>query len=215
MRTRGLILLSLLFSATITQAANYYGPGHYQRGPGHYGMSQRTMPSQRPMKSAVKQAEPGELLKAGMEKLLSFFKGNQRPSKAELRAFLEKEVVPYFDFIYMAKMAGGPMYTRMSESKKQQLVNRLSGVFIKSMVERLATYAGQGVKYMPARMSGDGKSGSASVMLVNPRGYPAKLDFKFYKSGNGWKVYDVSANGQSAILYFRQQLRYMTQRRMS
>ncbi|MEW8429523.1 MAG: ABC transporter substrate-binding protein [Candidatus Thiodiazotropha sp.] len=29
------------------------------------------------------------------------------------------------------------------------------------------------------------------------------MDFRFYRSEAGWKVFDVSANGNSAVAYYR------------
>ena len=50
---------------------------------------------------------------------------------------------------------------------------------------------------------------------MNPGSYPARLDFRLYRNGDDWLVYDVSANGQSAIVHYRNQLmRDARERRM-
>lgn len=51
--------------------------------------------------------------------------------------------------------------------------------------------------------------------MLNPGSYPARLDFRLYRKGDEWLVYDVAANGQSAIVHYRNQLmREMRQQRM-
>ena len=47
---------------------------------------------------------------------------------------------------------------------------------------------------------------SVSVGILRPSSYPSKLDFRMYRSDDGWKVYDVVANGRSASAYYRMQL---------
>ena len=38
-------------------------------------------------------------------------------------------------------------------------------------------------------------------------GYPAELDFRLYRGTDGWKVFDVVANGSSALVYYRDYFR--------
>jgi ABC-type transporter MlaC component len=39
-----------------------------------------------------------------------------------------------------------------------------------------------------------------------------KLTFRFHPTDNGWKVYDVSSNNNSAVMYYRKQLAMIAQR---
>jgi len=62
------------------------------------------------------------------------------------------------------------------------------------------------VRFLPPRGGNDGRTAQVSVAVLNPGSYPARLDFRLYRNGDDWRVYDVSANGQSAIVHYRQQL---------
>jgi phospholipid transport system substrate-binding protein len=42
------------------------------------------------------------------------------------------------------------------------------------------------------------------VGILQASGYPASIDFRFYQSNEGWKIFDVTANGNSALAYYRQ-----------
>ena len=44
---------------------------------------------------------------------------------------------------------------------------------------------------------------------MQPTGIPTKLEFRFYKSTDGWKIFDVKAEGNSAVVYYRKQFREM------
>ena len=60
---------------------------------------------------------------------------------------------------------------------------------------------------MSQRLNQDGRTGMVTTAISGPRGYPTRLDFRFYKANNGWKVFDVMANGQSAVIHYRRQFR--------
>ena len=152
---------------------------------------------------------PAALLREGVDKLLVFMRSEQASSPDELAAFLDTEVAPFFDFDYMAKVAAGGMYRMMSEQQRSEMADKLKITFLGTLADRLGGFDGQEVKFLAARVNPDGRTGSASMAVVNPGSYPARIDFRFYRSGETWKIYDVLANGQSAVAYYRREFRQM------
>jgi len=149
---------------------------------------------------------PAAMTQRGMEQLLEYLQNSDGDLK-ELGAFLNTRVAPYFDFAYMAKAAAGNLYRHMSEEQRARLAARIKRQFLSAMVEKLGNYSSQQVKVVSQRLSPDGRTGVVSTAIRDPRGYPARMDFRFYKSKDGWKVYDVMANGQSAVVHYRRQFR--------
>jgi ABC-type transporter MlaC component len=76
--------------------------------------------------------------------------------------------------------------------------------FLSSLATQMAKYDGQQVRYMRPR---PGPAGSIKVPvgILRAGAYPATMTFRTYRSGDGWKVYDVEANGRSVAAYFRTQ----------
>lgn len=161
-------------------------------------------------------ANPAVALRNGMDRLLGFLNGDNPPSADELSAFLNAEIAPFFDFEYMTESAGGRLYERMQAEEQQSLVEKLKTSFLSKMADKLGGYDNQQVRFLPPRGGNDGRTAQVSVAVLNPGSYPARLDFRLYRNGEEeWKVYDVSANGQSAIVHYRQQLmREMREQRM-
>ena len=160
---------------------------------------------------AVRQAQqpgPVSLLKTGLKRLIAFAGQEQQPSEREIAAFLDHEIAPYFDFSYMARWAGGKMWRGMSPDQRRNFESRLQRMFLGTLAERLTSYGGQQVKVMRARR-GRPNEVIVGVAVINPRGYPARLDFRFYRSSEGWKVFDVSANGTSAVMHYRKHFNRM------
>jgi phospholipid transport system substrate-binding protein len=40
--------------------------------------------------------------------------------------------------------------------------------------------------------------------ILRAGAYPTRIDFRFYRGESGWKIFDVSANGSSALAFYRQ-----------
>ena len=150
---------------------------------------------------------PAQALEEGMGKMLVFLQQEQKPEQQALEAFLSSEIAPFFDFPYMAKSASGAMYRHMSEDQRAHLAAVIKKQFLTTMAHRLGAYNSQRVKVLSQRISPNAYTGKVTAAVIGPRGYPSRLDFRFYKAQDGWKVYDVMANGQSAVLYYRRQFR--------
>ena len=162
---------------------------------------------------AVEATQPGpaEILERGLQRLLAFVGGEARPDKAAIATFLDREIAPYFDFSYMAQWAGGPLWRRMTPQQRREFEGRLQQMFLGALTQRLTRYGGQQIRVLRSR-PGRNNEVTVGVAIQNPRGYPARLDFRFYRSDEGWKVFDVSANGNSALMYYRQYFRQQARR---
>ena len=162
----------------------------------------------------AQQPGPVALLQLGLARLIAFAGQQERPSERQIQTFLDREIAPYFDFAYMARWAGGKMWQRMSPDQRRAFESRLQRQFLGTLAARLTKYGGQQVKVLRAR-SGRMNEVVVGVAVQNPQGYPARLDFRFYRSADGWKVFDVSANGSSAVMHYRKQFSRMMRRGQS
>jgi phospholipid transport system substrate-binding protein len=144
-------------------------------------------------------------LKEGMDKMLAYLKQEDAPNKLQTAAFLDREIAPYFDFAYMSQWVAGPAWAGMSAADRKAMTAKIESSFLTSLSTQMAQYDGQQVRYLRPR---PGPSGSVKVPLgiLRPGAYPAKMTFRMYRSADGWKVYDVEANGRSAAAYYRTQL---------
>lgn len=156
-------------------------------------------------------SEPAKVLQEGMNGLMGFLRSPTRPDASTMQSFVDAEVAPYFDFAYMAKWVAGPTWRRMNDEQRSAFEARLKQQFMGAMIQRLQNYNDQSVRFMPSR-SNRGDQATVSVALINPRGYPTRVDFRMYKSADGWKIYDVVANGSSALIYYRNAMREMMYR---
>jgi phospholipid transport system substrate-binding protein len=201
------VALLALASGTVsaqTPAQGPFGPGYGYGGYGPSPTHPRIAPAPRPGEEAAK------TLRAGMDKLLAYVAQKDAPNKLQAAAFLDRDIAPYFDFAYMAKWVAGPTYAGMSEADRKALAAKIEAEFLSSLATQLGKYEGQQVRYLHPR---PGPSGSVKVPvgILRPGAYPDKMTFRMYKGADGWKVYDVEANGRSVVAYYRTQMARQTQ----
>jgi phospholipid transport system substrate-binding protein len=152
--------------------------------------------------------EPAVLLRQGVDRLLDFLRRNPPPEA--LAAFLDTEIAPFFDFHYMTRSAAPGVFDRLDPRSRALMVDRVKTSFLTRMAEKLGGYAGQQVRFLGPRSGRDGRTATVPVMVLGAGGYPSRLDFRLYDASAGgpprWRVFDVAANGQSAIVFYRQEL---------
>ncbi len=149
--------------------------------------------------------DPAKMVSNGIERLLVFLRqpGNRNP--AAMERYVQREIAPAFDFDYMSRWVAGPAARRMTPEQRQRFKAVFSERFLKMVVGQLVKFAVAGrIQVLPSRRV-RGNQATVSVLLGERRGYPARVDFRMYRSPAGWRVFDVAANGSSLLAYFRRQ----------
>ena len=200
MKAKLLAVITLLVSLTSLSlgAAPYqpYYPGSY---PGAY-------PGYAPYRTRT--SEPAAILKSGITKLTNFIKSGAAQDRARAMDFIQTEIAPSFDFEYMTRWAAGPAWRHMSGEQRADMQRKLTTSFLNTLAQKLTTYSNQPIRYFTPRGQGIDDV-SVRAWIMQPTGIPTKLEFRFYKSNKGWKIFDVKAEGNSAVVYYRKQFREM------
>lgn len=198
-------------SAANAQVNPYYGP---YPGAGMY--PGRAMPRPMPALPDFAASSPDQILRSGLDRLQGFLARGGTAQPEEVQAFLDDEISPFFDFEYMARWAGGPFYAQMDEGQRAQFAGKLKDLFFSALARNLGAYAERTpvVEVSQARPRGYGREVdvTARVMPQGQGAVPVRLDFRFYPSRNGWKIFDVTANGTSAVAYYRSYFREVARR---
>jgi phospholipid transport system substrate-binding protein len=159
-----------------------------------------------PYGSTAQAGTPPVLLKEGIGKLTTFIKSGKAANSEQAMNYLKREITPYFDFAYMTRWAAGPAWRRMDARQRATMQSQLTQSFLTTLATKLTTYSNQRIRFFTPR----GRSGeevTVSAWIMQPNGPPTKLDFRFYRGNSGWKIFDVKAGGNSAVVYFRKQFR--------
>ncbi len=197
MKVHRLVLFLALFSASAALTAAPYPPGY----PGIHT---------RDAIDKLDSNNPGMIVRAGVTKLTNFIKSGRATDRDQALAFMTTEVEPYFDFEYMTRWAAGPAWKSMSPQQRAYMQDQLKKSFMNTLASQLVTYDDQPIRYFTPRGQ-DGNDVRVSVWIMQPTGIPTKLEFRFYKNKDQWKIFDVKAEGNSAVVYYRKQFRHLMQ----
>ncbi len=149
---------------------------------------------------------PRQMLKERMKMLRDFLLEGGGDEKANLYAFLRDEIAPHFDFERMAAWVARPYYRDMSDRERTRLRERLQEMLLRALAAELGTYRQPLPRvdfYRPRPVRSAMVDVSARVRPVY--GYPTRLTFRLYRGQDGWKVINVSRDGNSAIYHLRRE----------
>ncbi|MCP5151300.1 MAG: ABC transporter substrate-binding protein [Ectothiorhodospiraceae bacterium] len=194
--------LLLLIALCTTAASAQVGPrphdgGQPGHGPGgHGGQHARAM-------MGVPGA-PDTVVREGVGRLVEFLASSADRSPDAVRAVLEEAVAPHFDFTYMARWAAGPYARRLDDAQSEALGARLERMFLDGLARNLGAFTGtvSRVRVMPWRPVSALEAVVPARAQIDGMG-PVRLEFRFYYGPDGWRIFDVAANGASAAAYYR------------
>lgn len=186
------IFLILSSAASMTVAATPYAPYY----PGGYRGIQ------------TQKQTPADILKEGVNKLTAFIESGKAANQAQAMQYINKEITPYFDFAYMTRWAAGPAWPSMNAAQRNAMQAKLTESFLSILAQKLTTYTNQPIRYFTPRTHSKDEV-TVSAWIMQPNGHPTKLDFRFYNNQGKWKIFDVKAGGNSAVVYYRKQFRNM------
>lgn len=149
--------------------------------------------------------DPVQVIKNTLEKITTFTTRAKNISPANLRRFIETQIIPHFDFNNMTHWIIGPYARYMSPEEKIAFQKQLRQTFLSSLARNLGSFdtANTQVRFIPAQYRGPMEAFVRTI--IYHRGMsPMRLNFRMRRAGNDWKIIDVRANGASAVLYYRQ-----------
>jgi phospholipid transport system substrate-binding protein len=194
--TRLVVPVLLLLAATQATLAAPYQP------PGYPGAWRNTNIDK------VDSTSPAAIVRAGVTKLTRFIQSGQAQNREQALAFMKTEIEPYFDFEYMTRWAAGSAWQRMSPQQRATMQDQLKNSFMDTLARKLVTYSDQPIRYFTPRGQGSNDV-RVNVWIMQPNGAPTRLEFRFYRTRDEWKIFDVKAEGNSAVVYYRKQFRHL------
>ncbi|MGC8491279.1 MAG: MlaC/ttg2D family ABC transporter substrate-binding protein [Syntrophobacteraceae bacterium] len=151
-------------------------------------------------------ASPMGVIKSGTDKVLSILRESRSGQGLPLRQ-RENEILnvvsTYFDFELMAKRSMGTTWNQLSAGNRQEFAYLFKKLLFNTYLDRMAHYHNEPITYDSQQVNGDLAVVKSHFLT---EGGKIPIDYKMYKEGGHWKVYDVVVQGVSYDDNYRAQI---------
>ena len=144
---------------------------------------------------------PTDQTRQTVDKVLTLLQSGT--NREQRRQQLRDTIYPRFDFAEMAKRSLGPHWQRRSPQEQQEFVRLFTDLLESSYVDKIEGYNGEKVLYTREQVDGD--IAEVFTKVLTKKGEAFSINYKLYRAGNDWKVYDVVVVDISLVNNYRSQ----------
>ena len=156
---------------------------------------------------AVDTNNPDVLVKTVTQQVLDQIKADKQIQSGNITRITElvnEKILPYTDFTRTTRLVMGRNWNSATPQQQKQIVEQFKMLLIRTYSGALAQVRDQQVQYKPFRASPDDTDVVVRSVVIN-NGSPIQLDYRLYKTPQGWKVYDINVLGAWLIQAYQQQ----------
>jgi len=149
---------------------------------------------------SVMAADPVQMVRDKLTEVTGILDNNDI-GQAEKRSMIIQSVRPMFDLPLMSKLTlGKKHWAALSEDQRQEFTSLYSVLLEQSSIGKVELYANDRIDFKPPVEKGN--KVHVPTELIS-KGKVMAITYKFYKSKDGWKIYDTEISGTSVILSHR------------
>ncbi len=150
---------------------------------------------------------PDVLARSTTQEVIAILKQDkeiQSGNLSKVYQLVEAKILPNFDFNRMTQLAVGKNWSRATAKQKEALVTEFRNLLVRTYSTSLTAFTNQTVAFKPLTMKPDDTDVTVRSEIRQPGGQqPIPIDYSMYKTGFGWKVYDVTIDGVSLVTNYR------------
>jgi phospholipid transport system substrate-binding protein len=154
----------------------------------------------------VEKQSPEETVKTVTTEMLSALRSQQQAYKNDPRqlvSLIERIIVPHFDIRIMAREAQGLNWRRATPEQKKRFMAAFRQLLVNDYANEFRNYSNQAVEFLPEH-AGSGKDYAlVATHVTTPGEQPVRVDYRLYRVGSDWLIYDVEIDGISMLFTYR------------
>jgi phospholipid transport system substrate-binding protein len=112
---------------------------------------------------------------------------------------LNQIVAPHFDFDATAKLVLGRYWRDANPQQRQRFIQEFRMHLVQFYAVSRAKYKDQKIEYKPLRAPAADNEVVVRTDVQQQAGQPIPIDYRMHRTGNEWKVYDVTVDGVSMV----------------
>ncbi|QGZ55724.1 MlaC/ttg2D family ABC transporter substrate-binding protein [Paraburkholderia acidiphila] len=155
----------------------------------------------------VDTSNPDAMIQTVTQQVMSQIKGDksiQSGDISKITQLVNDKILPYTDFRRTTQLAMGRNWRTATPEQQQQVIEQFKTLLIRTYSGALAQVRDQQIQYKPFRANPDDTDVVVRSTVMNG-GQPIELDYRLYKTPQGWRVYDINVLGAWLIQAYQQQ----------
>jgi phospholipid transport system substrate-binding protein len=161
--------------------------------------------------TATSTATPQEVVKGAVARVVAIVEDDElaRPANFDKRrAELRRVANDLFDFAEMGRRALGRHWADRTQQEREEFVRLFTAVLDRSYVGKLESYSGEKIVFYGESIDGDYAIVRSKIIS---RKTEVPVEYRLYRAGQQWAVYDVLFEGVSFVATYRSQLNRIIQ----
>lgn len=163
-----------------------------------------------PAVATDEEADPVKIIQAASNHILSELEENRAEfteNPALLQDVVRNDLLPLIDMQYSSRLILGKAGRGVSPENLQAFSDAMSSVLINRYADGLLNFrSDEQVEVMPLKGKNTDKLTRVRTRIRLESGSFAPVDYAFRKTENGWKAFDVTVEGISYVITFRNQI---------
>jgi phospholipid transport system substrate-binding protein len=150
---------------------------------------------------------PDAMIKTVTQQVLDQIKSDKQIQQGdinEITKLVNEKILPYTDFTRTTRLVMGRNWNTATPEQQKQIVEQFKMLLIRTYSGALAQVRNQTIQYKPFRASPEDTDVVVRSVVQN-NGQPVELDYRLYKTAQGWRVYDINVLGAWLIQAYQQQ----------
>jgi phospholipid transport system substrate-binding protein len=155
----------------------------------------------------VDQSDPQALIKTATQQVLDEVRTQSiaPDDVARIRSVVDRDILPYVDFRRTTRLSMGRYWRTATPEQQEQLVAQFQLLLIHLYSGALAQLTpDQQIEYLPMRNAPEDTDAVVRT-LAQTSGKPVEIDYRLYKTPQGWRLYDLNVLGAWLIQTYRAQ----------
>ncbi len=135
----------------------------------------------------------------------------QAGDRKKALALAEEKILPLIDFEEATRLAVGRAWRTATPEQRNRLETEFRRMLVRIYSNALGVYQGQTMRVLPVRMQPGATETTVRNQYIRPGKPPASVDYAMRKTADGWKIYDITAEGISLVLTYRSEFEQVMQ----
>ena len=150
---------------------------------------------------------PEQVARETTDKIIVLLKENKdayAKDTKKLYAMVGEHVLQNFDFRAMSRTVLGRYWRDAGEEQRARFTGEFRDLLVRTYATALLKYNNEKIVYLPFKFIPDDRTTTVKSEVRRTDGGPTiAINYSFYRTDAGWKVYDVTIEGASLVTTYQ------------